>query len=55
MMEMRITLALTIRKFNFDVEYPKNAPEVMGDQAYNVMFSSAGPARGLPVRISKLL
>ncbi|OKL58490.1 hypothetical protein UA08_06363 [Talaromyces atroroseus] len=55
MMEMRVTLALTIRKFNFDAAYPEDAPEVMGDHAYNVMFSSAGPARGLPVTISKLV
>jgi hypothetical protein len=52
-MEMRITLALTIRKFVFTTAYPEDAPEVMGDQAYNVMFSSAGPARGLPMRISR--
>ncbi|KAH9205630.1 cytochrome P450 [Leptodontidium sp. 2 PMI_412] len=52
MMEMRVTLALTIRKFNFKSVYPENAPEVMGDPAYNVMFSSAGPAGSLPVRVS---
>lgn len=51
MMEMRITLALTIRRFDIETMYPKDAPEVNGDPAYNVMFSSAGPAGGLPVRI----
>lgn len=51
MMEMRITLALTIRKFDIDMAYPKDAPEVMGDPSYNVMYSSAGPAASLPVRI----
>ncbi|PVH71986.1 cytochrome P450 [Cadophora sp. DSE1049] len=54
MMEMRITLALTIRKFNIKSVYAEDAPEVMGDPAYNVMFSSAGPAGGLPVRVSLL-
>jgi cytochrome P450 len=52
MMEMRITLALTIRKFTVKTVYDDNAVEVMGDPAYNVMFSSAGPAGGLPVKIS---
>ncbi|KFZ23120.1 hypothetical protein V502_02404 [Pseudogymnoascus sp. VKM F-4520 (FW-2644)] len=51
MMEMRVTLALTIRIFNIEAVYPKDAPEVMGDPAYNVMYSSAGPAASLPVRI----
>lgn len=55
MMEMRITLALTIRKFSFSVEYPTDAPEVLGDQAYNVMYSSAGPAGGMPVKISNIV
>lgn len=54
MMEMRITLALTIRRFDIEAVYLKDAPEVMGDPAYNVMFSSAGPAGGLPVRIKHL-
>ncbi|KAK0123962.1 hypothetical protein ONS95_008950 [Cadophora gregata] len=54
MMEMRITLALTIRKFNIRSFYAEDAPVVMGDPAYNVMFSSAGPAGGLPVRVSLL-
>ncbi len=54
MMEMRITLALTVRRFDFKTMYPKNAPEVMGDAAYNVMFSSAGPAGGLPVKVLNL-
>ncbi|KAH7324095.1 cytochrome P450 [Rhexocercosporidium sp. MPI-PUGE-AT-0058] len=52
MMEMRITLALTIRRFNIKAVYSEDAPEVMGDTAYNVMFSSAGPAQSLPVRVS---
>jgi len=52
MMEMRITLALTIRKFNLKTVYSEDAPEVMGDPAYNVMFSSAGPAQGLPVKVT---
>lgn len=52
MMEMRVTLALTIRKFDVKTMYAVDAPEVMGDPAYNVMFSSAGPAGSLPVKIS---
>lgn len=51
MMEMRITLALTIRKFDVETMYAEDAVQIMGDPAYNVMFSSAGPAGGLPVRI----
>lgn len=53
MMEMRITLALTIRNFVFETCYADDAPEAFGDPAYNVMFSSAGPARGLPVRVRR--
>src|SRR6187402_846193 len=52
MMEMRVTLALTIRRFQVKVVYSETAPVVMGDPAYNVMFSSAGPAGGLPVKIT---
>lgn len=52
MMEMRITLALTIRRFDIKAVYEKTAPQAMSDPAYNVMYSSAGPAGNLPVKIS---
>ncbi|KAL3421680.1 AflN/verA/monooxygenase [Phlyctema vagabunda] len=51
MMEMRITLALTVRRLEIQPVYGEDMPEVLGDKAYNVMFSSAGPAGGLPVRV----
>lgn len=52
MMEMRITLALTIRRFDIKAVYQEQDPIAMDDHAYNVMYSSAGPAQSLPVKIT---
>ncbi|KAI2472128.1 cytochrome P450 [Annulohypoxylon bovei var. microspora] len=53
--EVRLILALTVREFEVEEAYPKDAPEWMGDKAYQIsnpeVIATAHIKDGLPVRI----
>jgi hypothetical protein len=56
-LEVRLTLALTIREINIVPDYPEDAPTFLGQQAYQVMDAEAVPAakikNALPVKIKR--
>jgi cytochrome P450 len=54
MLELRMILAMTVRDFDIDSEFPVNSPRVFGDMAYQTMQPgqlSAYPKDGMPVRV----
>ncbi|KAI0889436.1 cytochrome P450 [Annulohypoxylon maeteangense] len=56
--EVRLILALTVREFQVEEAYPMDAPEWMGDKAYQVVdpedVAAAHIKDGLPVRIKSI-
>jgi len=54
-LEIKLTLALTIREIDISPDYPEDAPTFLGEQAYQVMEADAVPSarikNALPVKI----
>lgn len=56
--EVRLVLALTVRKFQVEAAYPDSSPSFMGEKAYSVeipeSIATAHAKDGMPVRIHAL-
>ncbi|EHK97474.1 putative sterigmatocystin biosynthesis monooxygenase stcS [Glarea lozoyensis 74030] len=56
-LEVKLTLALTIREIDIVPDYPEDAPEFKGEKAYQVELADAIPSArikdGLPVKIKR--
>lgn len=56
-LEIRLTLALTIREFDIVPDYPEDAPTFNGEKAYQVTLADAVPAARikdeLPVKVQR--
>ncbi len=56
-LEVKLTLALTIRDLDIVPDYPENAETFFGEKAYQVMTSDAVPSARikseLPVKIKR--
>jgi cytochrome P450 len=54
MLELRIILAMTVRDFDIDSEFPANSPRALGELAFQTMQPgqlSAYPKDGMPMRV----
>ena len=56
-LEVRLALALTIREFDIEADYPEDAPSWFGEKAYQVYLPDAVPSSRikdeLPVKIKR--
>ena len=52
LIQIKVVLALTVRTFRFQEEYPEDAPEVHGEKMYATFHVTAKPALGMPGRVS---
>lgn len=52
-LEIKVVMALTLRDFDFEPAYAKDAPTVDGEPCYQMLFGSAKPKSSVPGRVKK--
>ena len=57
-LEIRLTMALTVREFDILPQYPDDGPSFFGEKAYQVTLGEAVPSArikdNLPVKIQRM-
>lgn len=51
MLQIKLSLIFTIRRFDFEEAYPKNSLRINGHPCYQIMWGSAKPKNAMPMRI----
>lgn len=50
-LEIKVVMALTLRSFDFEPAYREDALHVDGEKCYQMLFGSAKPKDGVPMRV----